>query len=79
MFCRSSVTTAESGRERIDSGMLKNAIESADYYPDSRKRRHSLQWNYEEGIMLQQARCRASTMTVFHKAGVYFEGVGHIV
>jgi hypothetical protein len=25
---------------RTESDMLKNATESADYYPDSRKRRH---------------------------------------
>ncbi len=32
--------------------MLKNAIESADYYPDSRKRRHVLRSSYEKGFTL---------------------------
>ncbi len=32
--------------------MLKNAIESATHYPDSRKRRHNFRYSYKKGINL---------------------------
>jgi hypothetical protein len=32
--------------------MLKNAIESAYYSPDSRKRRHNRRYSYEEGLRI---------------------------
>lgn len=58
--------------KRTESNMLKNAIESADYYPDARKRRHGLRCCYEKGTNLSEAGCGASTMAVFHHAGLYF-------
>jgi hypothetical protein len=52
--------------------MQKKAIESADYYPDSRKRRHNSGEAMEKGLTLLQAGSGASTMAVFHHAGFYF-------
>ena len=54
--------------------MLKNAIESADYFPDSRKRGHGLRCSYEKGINVTAGRLRAPTMAVFVTPDPIFVG-----
>jgi hypothetical protein len=39
--------------------MLKKAMESAEYYSDTRRRRQSLRCYYEEGIRLSSGRLRS--------------------
>ncbi len=56
----------------MESGVLKNAIESANYCPDSRKRSLNFERLREKGFLLLQAGCGASTMAVFQHTGLYF-------
>ncbi len=50
----------------IKSDMLKNAIESADYYSDSRKRKYLIRCRSAKASCLLKGTCGASTMDVFH-------------
>ncbi len=60
-------------RQETEPNMLKNTIESADYYPYSRKRRHDLPSCYKKDINPTKALCGASTMAVLHHAGLFFD------
>ena len=53
--------------------MLKNAVESAYYYPDSRKRIHNFSTNYEKGINLSASRIRSLDYGRFSSPGLYFD------
>jgi hypothetical protein len=54
------------------SDTLKNAIESADYKPDSRDRRHHLLCYLKKVYSFLRGDCGASTMAVFYHARLPF-------
>jgi hypothetical protein len=56
----------------IESDMLKNAIESADYYPDSRKRRRDLRRSYEKGFNMTAGRQRGLDYGRFSSRRILF-------
>jgi hypothetical protein len=55
--------------------MLKNVIESADYYFGMRKRRYNPQCSFERRFYMMQTSCGASTMAVFHHPGLCFDKI----
>jgi len=52
--------------------MLKNAIESANYYLNMSKHKYNVQYSYEKRLISVDAGFGASTMAVIHHAGLCF-------
>jgi hypothetical protein len=62
-------------QQKVESNILKNAIESADYYPDSRKRRQELCYSFKKVFDLISSRLLSLDYGSFSSRRTLFKAI----